>query len=100
METAFYRIVQEALTNAIRHARATHIGVLLERRQDQVIVIVEDNGIGFEPEAALQSGRLGLSGIYERAQMLGGTLTIESGAGTGTTLFVEVPYADSDTGRG
>jgi len=100
VETALYRIVQEALTNVIRHARATRVDVLLEQRGDKLIVIVEDNGVGFDPFAAMQSGRLGLFGMRERIEMLAGTLVLESAAGAGTTLLVEVPYGDSDTYRG
>jgi signal transduction histidine kinase len=95
VEINLYRIVQEALTNVIRHAQATHVGVLLKRRHDQMVIIVEDNGIGFEPEKVVQSGRLGLLGMHERAEMLGGALTVESTVGTGTTIFVEVPYVYS-----
>jgi signal transduction histidine kinase len=94
-ETALFRIVQEALTNVVRHAQASRADVLLERQGDRVIAIVEDNGLGFDPVAAMQSGRLGLLGMRERAEMLGGTLVVESWPGAGTTLFVEVPYVHS-----
>jgi len=100
VETALYRIVQEALTNVIRHAQATRVDVLLERRGDRVVAIVEDDGVGFDAETARQSGRLGLFGMQERAEMLGGRLTIESAAGMGTTVYVEVPYAHSHPDRG
>jgi signal transduction histidine kinase len=95
VETALYRIVQEALTNVVRHARATRADIVLERKGDRVITIVEDDGVGFDLTAALRSGRLGLVGVQERAEMLGGTLVVESTPGAGTTLFVEVPYAHS-----
>ena len=97
VETAFYRIVQEALTNVARHAQATHLDVLLERRGDQFVTIIEDNGVGFDTEAATKSGRLGLFGMRERAEMLGGTLTIESYAGAGTTVLVEIPSVRRET---
>ncbi len=90
-ETALYRIVQEAMTNVLRHAEAGRVDVLLERRGDQVVVVIEDDGVGFDLDAALQSGRLGLLGMRERAEMLGGSLVIESDAGEGTTIVVEVP---------
>jgi len=93
METALYRIVQEGITNAIRHSRATRIDVLLEKRDDKIITIVEDNGIGFDPLTVMQGNRLGLFGIRERAEMLGGSLIIESSPGNGCTILVEVPYA-------
>jgi PAS domain S-box-containing protein len=97
VETNLYRIVQEALTNVVRHTQATRIDVLLERRGDQLITIVEDDGAGFDPQSAGQNGRLGLLGMRERAEMLGGALVIESTIGTGTTIYVEVPYVHSDS---
>lgn len=96
VEAALYRIVQEALTNVLRHSQATCVDVLLERRGDQVITLVEDDGIGFDPDAVLQqSTRLGLFGMQERAEMVGGSLTIESVSGGGTTIVVEVPYVQT-----
>jgi PAS domain S-box-containing protein len=96
LETALYRIVQEALTNVIRHARhATRAAVLLKRHNDRVTVAVEDNGAGFDPEMAMQGDRLGLLGMRERAEMLNGTLVVESTVGGGTTVFAEVPYVHS-----
>ncbi|MBN1179429.1 MAG: GAF domain-containing protein [Anaerolineae bacterium] len=98
METALYRVVQEALTNVARHAQASKVDVLLEQRGDRVVVVVEDNGVGFDTGVAQQK-RLGLVGMRERAQMLGGTWTIESTPGRGTTMVVEVPHGDSNPGR-
>jgi len=92
IETAFYRIVQEALTNVVRHAHATTVGILLERHGDKVVVFVEDDGIGFDPEKD-EGSSLGLVGMRERAELLGGTLTVESRPGKGTTIQVEVPDA-------
>jgi PAS domain S-box-containing protein len=94
VETAVYRVVQEAVTNVIHHARATRLDVLLERRGSQLIVLVEDDGIGFDPAAAAQSGRLGLFGMHERTEMLGGKLVVESVPNGGTTVLMEVPYVD------
>jgi signal transduction histidine kinase len=96
IETAMYRIVQEALTNVIRHAQATHVDVLLERRGDQVVTIVKDDGTGFDPQVITQANHLGLFGMRERAEMLDGRLAIESDARTGTTVLVEVPYVCPD----
>jgi signal transduction histidine kinase len=87
LETAVYRVVQEALTNVLRHAKAQHVGVLLERRDGRVVAIVEDDGLGFDVAEAQRCGRLGLVGMRERAEMLGGTLTIESAPGEGTTVY-------------
>jgi len=97
-ETNLYRIVQEALTNVVRHAEATRVDVLLERRGEQMVTIIEDNGVGFEPEAA-GSGRLGLLGMRERAEMMGGSLVVESTLGSNTTIYVEVPYDNSNSDR-
>ena len=99
VETNIYRIVQEALTNVVRHAKATQVDVLLERRDDQMVTIIEDNGVGFDPEAA-GTGRLGLLGMRERAEMMGGSLVVESTLGSNTTIYVEVPYDDSNSDRG
>ena len=96
VETALYRIVQEAMTNVARHANATRVDVLVEQRGDQLVTIVEDDGVGFDLETAMASSRLGLLGMRERAEMLGGSLTIESVIGSGTTVFVEVPYVEPD----
>jgi len=101
VETALYRIVQEALTNVVRHAQATRADVLLERRGNRVVVVVEDNGLGFDANVAhfARQGHLGLVGMQERAEMLGGSLVIESTAGAGTTVVVEVPYGNSHFDR-
>ncbi|MEK7787066.1 MAG: ATP-binding protein [Chloroflexota bacterium] len=96
VETAVYRIVQEALTNVARHAQAGTASVMIERRDGAVRAIVEDDGRGFDPEAAGKAEqRLGLYGIRERAELLGGRLTIESEPGRGASLFVEIPISDT-----
>lgn len=95
VETAVYRIVQEALTNIARHARAKNVSVLLEYRREILIAIVEDNGTGFDVSDVLdpkiREKKLGLFGMQERASLIGAKLTIESQRGTGTTVFVEIP---------
>ena len=91
IETALYRVVQEALTNVVRHSRARRVSVVLERQDGRAIAVVEDNGVGFDPEAAAESGRLGLIGMHERVALVGGRLEIESGPGAGTTLIVQIP---------
>ena len=90
-ETTLYRIAQEALTNVARHSRASSVDVILERRGDQVVLIVEDNGIGFDP-AQTPSGRrgFGLLGMQERAALVGATLQIESAAGKGTSVLLRM----------
>jgi len=90
-ETTLYRIVQEGLTNIARHAQARTASILLERRNGRVRVIIEDDGQGFALQQAVGSGRLGLYGMRERAELLDGTFTIESEPGQGTSIFVEVP---------
>lgn len=103
VESALYRIAQEALTNVARHAAATSAGVILELRRGSVSLIVEDNGCGFEAAVLGRGARdersLGLFGMRERATLLGGTLTIESAPGRGTTVFVEVPV-ESEASHG
>jgi PAS domain S-box-containing protein len=95
-ETAIYRIAQEALTNVAKHSGADRVSFILERRGDHVFAVIEDNGGGFDVEAAmLPAGRgrkLGLLGMRERAALLGGTLNVESEPGAGTTLFVRIPF--------
>lgn len=94
VETALYRIIQEALTNVVQHSGAECISLLLEARwaePSSVIAILEDDGCGFEVGGEMDERWLGLSGMRERAELLGGRLTIESSPGSGTTVFVEVP---------
>lgn len=94
LETTLYRVLQEAVTNAVKHAGARTISVLLERRGQTVVGIVEDDGQGFEVQALagrLEGGGLGLVGIQERVTLTGGTLVVESTPGRGTTVVVEFP---------
>jgi signal transduction histidine kinase len=92
VETALYRIIQESLSNVARHAQATTASVLLERRDRAIRAIIEDDGRGFDPVMAGKAEqRLGLYGIRERAELLGGTLIIESEPGRGASLFIEIP---------
>ncbi len=100
VETAIYRIVQEALTNVIKHAQASTVSVSVEQRPEEVRVIIEDDGVGFDGETVPEphadgmstKPRLGLSGIRERLSLLRGGLTLESSPGSGTTLFVRIPF--------
>jgi PAS domain S-box-containing protein len=100
LETSLYRVVQEALTNTIRYAQASNIGILLERKKNIVRVFVEDDGIGFISENVQTGDHVGLVGMRERAEMLGGALIIESTPGRGTSIILEVPVVDTDTDRG
>jgi two-component system, chemotaxis family, CheB/CheR fusion protein len=95
VETNLYRITQEALNNTHKHARASRVSILLERRNTDAVLIIDDDGVGFEiDEQAATAGRergLGLLGMRERAAVIGGTLEIESHPGRGTSVFVRVP---------
>jgi PAS domain S-box-containing protein len=93
VESALYRVVQEALTNVARHAQASQVSVLLEQREQRVRLLIEDDGQGFDPQQS--TSRLGLIGMRERLEMIAGTLTIESSLGEGTTLYVEVDKAET-----
>ena len=99
VESAIYRVVQEALTNVARHSGASHAGVVVERRDGSIVAIIEDSGRGFDLAELLTNpngrGRLGLLGVRERASLLGGSMDIETSPGGGTTLFVRIPIADS-----
>jgi len=95
VETTLYRIGQEALTNVARHSGARSASLILERRGGIVTLILEDDGRGFDvasqPAGADDRRPLGIFGMRERATLLGGTLTIESTSGAGTTIFVKIP---------
>jgi PAS domain S-box-containing protein len=94
IETTVYRVVQEALTNVVRHASANQVSVIIENQPTQLSVVIEDDGVGFDVGRMLQSnGRgLGIVGMRERATVIGGELKIESSDGKGTTLFLRVPH--------
>jgi signal transduction histidine kinase len=89
--TAIYRIVQEALTNVVKHAAARHVSVLLTRKNERVVAVIEDDGQGFDP--GRESEGSGIQSMRERVELLDGRLRIESSAGSGTTLVVEVPFS-------
>jgi len=100
VEIAVYRIVQEALLNVARHARAQDVSVLLERRGSILAIVIEDDGQGFDAAEIMGSGRqkenLGLYGMQERASLLGGTVSIESSLGVGTAIIVQIPLERKD----
>jgi two-component system, NarL family, sensor histidine kinase UhpB len=98
LETVLYRVVQEALTNVLKHAKDSNVSIVLDRRLDYVRVVIEDDGSGFDVD---ESGGdrnaeprdrqgLGLLGMRERLAMIGGSLRVES-SNAGTTLFVTIP---------
>ena len=90
-----FRIIQEALTNATRHAKATRVDVSIRRAGAAIVLGVEDNGVGFTPQALSGVRSLGLVGMRERALACGGTLVIRGEPGRGTAIAVTIPVADS-----
>jgi two-component system CheB/CheR fusion protein len=88
---ALYRIAQEALRNVAKHAGKTHVKVLLEKKDDLLILQVIDLGVGFDQEAEVAGGGLGLISMTERARQIHGQLSIHSSLGKGTTMIVEAP---------
>ena len=96
VETQLYRIAQEALNNVGKHAAASHVSLLLERRGGEVAMIVEDDGRGFDIEEIRKdaSRGMGLMGMRERAATLGGDVQVEARPGSGTTVFVRLPLRD------
>jgi signal transduction histidine kinase len=92
LETAIYRIVQEALTNVARHSRIGEATVMLWTTDEKIYAQIEDQGVGFKPESVLASvSSSGLTGMRERASLLDGKLTIESNEGAGTCVTAEMP---------
>jgi PAS domain S-box-containing protein len=113
IEVALFRIVQEALTNVQKHAQAHQVNIALRREDEQIVLSVQDDGIGFEQRATRSSanddmlleggwtipyGHFGLLGIQERAVQLGGRLQITSAPGQGMTLRVELPLSEAKEG--
>jgi signal transduction histidine kinase len=94
VETALFRIVQESLTNVALHAQAERVDVVINYRDNHIKAIIEDDGVGFIPSSPTVDSHLGLFGMRERVEMLGGELTIESAPGRGTAVSVEVPCGD------
>jgi signal transduction histidine kinase len=90
VETALYRITQEALTNVVKHAHAKRVSIVLTRRDGSVSAVIEDDGRGFAEEQGSENG-LGLLGMRERVALVDGRLSVESSPGAGTTLSIEVP---------
>ncbi len=95
IETNLYRIVQEALNNCHKHASAENVSVVLKERNGEVVLLIEDDGIGFDlkDEKRLKRG-MGLSGMRERAELVGGKFEIETVPGRGTSILIIVPIHD------
>lgn len=97
--TSLYRIAQEALTNVSKHSHAAMANVVIEKRSDKVVLIVEDDGRGFN-DSTRKHNRLGLKGMFERAELAGGAIEIESSLGCGTTIYATVPIAAKGRPKG
>ncbi|HEX5110481.1 MAG TPA: CheR family methyltransferase [Vicinamibacterales bacterium] len=89
VEVAFYRVAQEALNNIHKHAHASRADVILENRDDTVVLVIEDDGIGFDlSDTKVRDAGIGLAGMRERAGLVGAVLEVESTPGKGTTIFL------------
>ena len=98
-----YRLIQEAMTNVLKHARASRISIVLEEKPKILALVIEDDGVGFDPDTlhgpnGSELSGLGLSGMRERVALLDGSMTLESSPGKGTTIFVRVPLEESGAG--
>lgn len=95
LEVTLYRVIQEALTNVLRHARAGEVSIVMERTKDEILAVVEDDGCGFDAEALAGSvaaeKRLGVLGMRERIESAHGAFNLESSTGAGTTLVARIP---------
>lgn len=98
VETALYRVIQEAVTNAVRHSHASHLTVTLARSDDEVLVTITDDGKGFDVVGVLHADQppFGLLGMQERVRSLGGTVTFTSVAGRETIVRVRVPLTGTE----
>jgi signal transduction histidine kinase len=87
-----YRIAQEAINNVLKHAQAREVIMELKRERTALRLTVQDDGIGFDPELTARAGGFGLSGMSERARLIGGALSVKSASGKGCRLTVTVPW--------
>jgi signal transduction histidine kinase len=96
LETTLFRVIQEAINNVAKHAQARHVRIRLEFADARVLAEVEDDGVGFDPQAflAVHEGTrgIGLLGMRERVTLVGGLLTVDSRPGRGTHIRIEVPW--------
>ena len=103
VEIAVYRVAQEALANVRKHAQATRVDVVLRFQTDDLCLEIRDNGKGFNLSQALDGSRsgehLGLSGMKDRAETLGGTLNIESAEEAGATIALTLPFCSPVPGE-
>jgi signal transduction histidine kinase len=101
VENELFRIGQEALRNAVAHARATRVRLRLCYQEERVVLTISDDGVGFDPAAtrAEASGHFGLAGLRERAERIGARLEVRSAPGAGTTVEVDAPAGGSAVGE-
>ena len=100
VEIAVYRVVHGALANIVGHADARSISLIMRKRNGRLHVLIEDDGVGFDPEKVMAGPveeRFGLLAMEERLQSVGGGLRVQSTVGEGTTIYVEVPIAESES---
>ena len=90
VEQCLYRVVQEATANVAHHANAQTLEVTLTVQENQLVLTVTDDGIGFRPNPTQDDGHFGLSGMRERARLVGGHLTLDSGPGQGTMVRLTI----------
>ena len=96
LRTTVYRVTQEALTNIAKHASgATSVSVVIERVNESLRLMVDDNGCGYDPAAQANRNGLGIAGMRERLSLVGGELQIETAEGIGTTIFARIPVASA-----
>jgi signal transduction histidine kinase len=91
LEITIFRIIQELITNVIKHARATEATIHLTQYDDKINLMIEDNGIGFDSAVIKPGGTMGLYSIQKRVENLDGTVTIDSVAGNGTAVIIDIP---------
>ena len=97
VEGTLYRVVQEAVQNIVKHARASQINLQLIRHTHELTLLIEDNGVGFDPAALGPDAGLGLRNMASRVAYLGGSLDVDSRPGHGTTVAATVPLAGAST---
>jgi two-component system sensor histidine kinase DegS len=104
IEVTLYRIAQEAITNVVKHAKASQASILLSFENNSATLTIEDDGIGMDVQAAQESAvrgeGWGLAGIYERVELVGGQLEMVSSPETGTRLAATVPISHQDQNNG
>ncbi len=98
MAISIYRIIQEAVTNVAKHARAANVSIIVEKSAENIVAIIEDDGVGFDMDILTNPDSkevgLGIFGMQERALLIGGELVVESWPGKGTTLYLKIPLEE------